>query len=380
MQYRQFGRSGRKVSALGFGAMRLPVFDGDMSRINEPEAIRMTRFAIDRGVDYVDTAYPYHGGTGEAFVGRALGDGYRQRVTLATKMPVWLIESEADFDRYLNEQLERLRTDHVDFYLLHALNDLSWPKVKALNVLAWGERAMASGRIGGLGFSFHDGGPVFIDIINDYDQWALAQVQYNYMDACSQAGTTGVRYAAERGIPVVVMEPLRGGQLAQRPPQAVQEVWSTAPLRRTLADWALQWLWDQPEVSLVLSGMSTMQQVEENLASAERSGVGTLTREEHALIERVREAFLARRGVPCTGCGYCLPCPSGVRIPEVFVFYNEALVYDDLVRARMSYRWVDEEHRASQCTRCGHCEPLCPQHIAIPDRLADAEKLLTGEP
>ncbi|MCU0612312.1 MAG: aldo/keto reductase [Candidatus Eisenbacteria bacterium] len=377
MQYRQFGTSGRTVSALGFGAMRLPVIDGDMTHINEPEATDMIRFAIDRGVNYLDTAYPYHGGNSESFLGRALADGYRQRVTLVTKMPTWLIESEADFDRYLDEQLGRLRVDLVDFYLLHALNDLSWPKLKALGVLAWGERAVASGRIGGLGFSFHDGHPVFIDILNDYEGWALAQVQYNYMDASSQAGTAGVREAARRGIPVVVMEPLRGGQLSQTPPLAVRDVWDAAPSSRTLADWALQWLWDQPEVSVVLSGMSTIRQVEENLASAERSAAGSLTADERAHIERVREAFMARKGVPCTGCGYCLPCPSGVRIPEVFVFYNEALVYDDLARARMSYRWVDEEHRASRCSRCGHCEPLCPQHIAIPDRLVEAEKLLS---
>ncbi|MBN1425932.1 aldo/keto reductase [Candidatus Fermentibacteria bacterium] len=379
MYYRQFGRSCRKVSALGFGAMRLPTVDGDVSRIDEPEATRMIRAAIDGGVNYVDTAYPYHGGNSELFLSRALADGYRERVTLVTKMPTWLIESEADFDRYLNEQLGKLRTNHLEFYLLHSLNDQIWPKLKALNVLAWGERAVASGRIGGMGFSFHDGAPVFIDIVNDYDKWALAQVQYNYMDAFSQAGTAGVRYAAERGIPLVVMEPLRGGQLARKPPQVVQEVWSTAPVQRTLADWALQWLWDQPEVSVVLSGMSTMEQVDENLASANRSRVGALTDDEHGLIERVREAFMARRGVPCTGCGYCLPCPNGVHIPEVFMFYNDALVYDDLPRASMSYRWVEEENRASRCTRCGHCEPLCPQHIAIPDLLAEAEKLLTAK-
>lgn len=378
MQYRQFGRSEKKVSALGFGAMRLPVLCGDVARIDEAEATRLVRRAIDGGVNYVDTAYPYHGGSGEPFLGRALADGYRERVMLATKMPTWLIEAEGDFDRYLAEQMARLRVDHVDLYLLHALNEAVWAKLKGLNVREWGQRAVESGRIGGLGFSFHDAAPVFIDIVDEYDRWALAQVQYNYMDASSQATTAGVRHAAARGIPIVVMEPLRGGQLAARPPAEVAEVWASAPVRRSLAEWALQWLWDQPEVSVVLSGMSTMEQVEENLASAARSRVGSLTAQEHALIERVRDAFMARRGVPCTGCGYCLPCPFGVRIPEVFMFYNEALVYDDLPRAKMSYRWVDEEHRASRCTRCGRCEPRCPQHIAIPDRLAEADALLSG--
>jgi predicted aldo/keto reductase-like oxidoreductase len=376
MQYRTFGRLEWKPSALGFGAMRLPTIDGDPSRIDEPEATRMVRFAIDQGVNYVDTAYPYHQGSSEPFLGRALQEGYRERIRLATKLPCWKVEGTGDFDRYLDEQLERLGTAHIDFYLLHGLNADSWAKVHDLEVLAWAEGALADGRIGHLGFSFHDQYEVFKEIVDASELWTFCQIQYNFMDVEYQAGTRGLQYAARRGLAVVVMEPLRGGLLARNVPGPVQQVWDGAPRQRTPADWALQWVWNRPEVSVVLSGMSTMEQVEENVASASESGPGTLTEKELALVARAREEYRQLARIPCTGCQYCQPCPQGVNIPRIFDIYNDALIYGDEQGARMSYGLLEEEQRADLCVECGECLDKCPQQIEIPHWLSTAHELL----
>ncbi len=381
MQYRTFGKLNWKASALGFGAMRLPILDGDSARIDEPLATRMIRTAIDRGVNYVDTAYGYHQENSERLVGRALKDGYRERVKLATKLPCWKVEEWSDFDRLLNEQLGKLQTDHIDFYLLHGLNAQRWPQMRDLNVLEWAQGALADGRIRHLGFSFHDQLEVFKEIVDATDLWEFCQIQYNYMDIEYQAGTEGLRYAAGKGLGVVIMEPIRGGQLAKSVPPAIQAQWDSAPNRRSPAEWALQWVWNQPEVSLVLSGMSTMEQVEENLVSADRSGVGTLTEEELALIDRVREAYRALCAIPCTGCEYCLPCPQGVAIPDVFAIYNDLAMFEDLQRAQNSYNiFMDEDKRADKCVECGECLSKCPQQIEIPDWLKKAHEVLNQEP
>ncbi len=257
MQYRTFGKLDWQSSALGFGAMRLPTLNDDPAQIDEALAAKMIRHAIDQGVNYVDTAWPYHRGESEPFIGRVLQDGYREKVKLATKMPTWLTEKPEDFDTYLDQQLKRLQTDHIDFYLLHALEGKRWAKIRDLGVREWAERAIADGRIRHIGFSFHDEHNIFTQIIDEYDHWEFCQVQYNFMDLHYQAGITGVRYAAERGLAVVIMEPLRGGRLAQNPPpDIVAKLWAQAEQQRSPADWALQWLWNQPEISLVLSGMS----------------------------------------------------------------------------------------------------------------------------
>ncbi len=379
MQYRSFGVLDWKPSALGFGAMRLPIIDGDPAKIDEPEATRMIRYAIDQGVNYVDNAYPYHQEMSEPFLGRALQDGYRERIRLATKLPCWKVEVAGDFDRYLDEQLERLQTQHIDFYLLHSLNAGSWPKVRDLGVLPWAERAIADGRIGHLGFSFHDQVEVFKEIVDASNLWQFCQIQYNFMDIDHQAGTEGLKYAAGKGLAVVIMEPLRGGLLTKNVPPAIQEVWDTAPRRRTPADWALQWVWNQGEVSVVLSGMSTMEQVEQNIASASESGSGTLTEEDLALVARVRDEYQALARIPCTDCRYCVPCPNGVNIPRVFAIYNDAMMYGDEQEARMSYAWLSEEERADVCVECEECLEKCPQQIEIPDWLARADKFLAQE-
>jgi predicted aldo/keto reductase-like oxidoreductase len=377
MQYRTFGKLDWKPSALGFGAMRLPVVDDDPGQIDEPEATRMIRYAIDHGVNYVDTAYGYHRGTSESFLGRVLQDGYRERVKLATKMPCWLAKAPEDFDRLFDEQLERLGTDHIDFYLLHALNEKSWGNMRELNVFDWAEGVMSDGRIRYLGFSFHDKYEVFQDIIDGYDGWTFCQIQYNYMDEEHQAGTRGLKYAADKGLAVVVMEPIRGGRLSINPPPPILELWNTAPRQRTPADWALQWVWNHPEVSLALSGMSAMEQVEQNVASAGQSGPGTLTDEDLALIGRVRDKYRELVPIPCTQCEYCLPCPNGVNIPRIFEIYNEAVMYNEYRSARMLYSWLKEEERADLCEQCGQCEELCPQGISVAEWLEKAHQLLS---
>jgi predicted aldo/keto reductase-like oxidoreductase len=364
MQYRDFGKLGFRASALGFGAMRLPVLDGQPARIDEPAAAAMIHEAIERGVNYVDTAYPYHEGASEVVLGRILKEGrLRDRIQLVTKQPCWLIEKPADFDRYLDEQLERLQTDHLDFYLLHALFSERWHAVQRLGVLEWAEGAIRQGRIGRLGFSFHDGLEVFREVVDAWNGWALAQIQYNYVNEEVQAGRAGLAYAAERGIAVVVMEPLLGGTLA-RPPAQVAQAFAEQGLDPV--DLALRWLWDQPGVSCVLSGMSTLEQTRRNLDSAARSGVGTLTGAERRLIAGARDVYRARTPIPCTRCRYCLPCPSGVDIPHNIEIYSETVVHENESLGKALYNWhVPEANKASACKACGDCETRCPQRIPI---------------
>lgn len=374
MQYRKFGKLDWKVSALGFGAMRLPTIGGNQASIDEPQAIQMIRYAIDHGVNYLDTAYPYHGGQSERLVGKALKDGYRERMKLATKMPVRMVEKAEDFDRFFNEQWARLQVNKLDFYLFHGLRKESWPKVKEMGILSWAEKKMSQGYFDHLGFSFHDEYDVFKGIIDDYDNWTLCQIQYNYFDVNFQAGRRGVEYAADKGLAIVVMEPLRGGRLAKTPPEPVAKVWATAPDKRSHIEWAFQWLWNQPEISVTLSGMSDMSQVVENVAIAERSGLAKLNADELALIERVRQAYQGLNPIPCTGCNYCMPCPNGVDIPRNFSIYNEAKMWDDLRMGRARYLGqgpgeggLKPEQRAEQCLNCGECLEACPQGIEIPD-------------
>ncbi|MHB1295713.1 MAG: aldo/keto reductase [Anaerolineae bacterium] len=374
MQYRKFGKLDWQVSALGFGCMRLPT-TGEDKHIDEPEAIRMIRHAIDQGVNYVDTAYPYHGGQSEVVVGKALQDGYRERVRLATKLPSWLVNTAEDFDRFLNEQLGKLQTDHIDFYMLHSLDQASWHKLRDLGVLAWAEKAKAEGRIRHVGFSFHDGYEVFQEIVDAYDRWDFAQIQYNYMNEEEQAGAKGLEYAASKGLALVIMEPLLGGKLANVP-EPVKAILDETGRDRTPADWALQWLWNKPEVSVVLSGMSAMDQVEGNLLSAATSGVGTLAAEDLAVFERVKAKYDELCPIPCTKCGYCMPCPNGVNIPNNLEIYNGGSMYGDVEGARQGYKWLPEEQRAEACIQCRQCEDLCPQSILISEWMPRVHQVL----
>jgi predicted aldo/keto reductase-like oxidoreductase len=364
MNYRKFLDTGTNVSALGFGCMRLPTTGKDAD-IDGKLAARMLRHAIDEGVNYVDTAYPYHDGNSETFLGRALGDGYREKVMLATKSPLWLIRSGDDFERYFSEQLHRLRTDRVDVYLFHSLGRETWHRLRTLGMLEWGEKARADGRIGRIGFSFHDDLGTFKTIIDGYDGWSVCQIQYNYMNEETQAGTEGLRYAHERGVSVVIMEPLLGGRLA-RPSEGKRVLFERAGRTRTPADLALQWLWNKPEVTTVLSGMSTMEQVLENVESACRSGVGAMPEAELELVSQLQKVYKGMFPVPCTRCGYCMPCPSGVDIPRVFELYNEAVAFNQLSLNKNIYRGVlAKSSQAGSCTQCGECEERCPQRIGI---------------
>ena len=376
MKYRKFGQLDWKVSALGFGAMRLPTIGGDSSKIEEPHAIKMIRYAIDHGVNYVDTAYPYHQGQSEYLVGKVLKDGYREKVRLATKMPSWLVEKYEDFDKYLNEQLEKLDTSHIDYYLLHGLNKGRWPKLKELGVFEWAEKAKADGRIKYLGFSFHDDYELFEKILEDAEHFTFCQIQLNYMDTEYQAGVKGLKKAASKGLAVVIMEPIKGGKLAVTPPKDVQAVWDKAEKKRTPAEWALQWVWNYPEVSVVLSGMSEMKHVEENVEYAGRSGPGTLSDTELGLIEEAKQAYLNLGFVGCTACRYCMPCPQGVAIPEILGFYNEYYMSGQNPEIKAKY-WetITPETHSTNCISCGVCEEQCPQELPIRKFMSETARM-----
>jgi len=281
MQYRDFGQIDFKPSALGFGAMRLPIVDDDSSKIDKKQARQLIYSAIDKGVNYLDTAYVYHQGQSEVFLGEILKNGYRQKVKIATKLPVWVVQSKNDFNRLLDEELTQLQTDHIDFYLFHSLNKDKWSKVLKFDLINQAEKAISNGKINHLGFSFHDEFSVFKEIVDTYQKWEFCMIQYNFIDESLQAGKKGLKYAAEKGLAVVVMEPLKGGRLATAPP-SVQKIWDKAKTKRTPAEWALSWVWNQPEVSLLLSGMSTLPQVEANVKSAEKSKIGMCSGRPHS--------------------------------------------------------------------------------------------------
>jgi len=382
MLYRKKPKSGDELSILGFGCMRLPTKpDGS---IDEERATRQVRYAIDNGVNYVDTAWPYHMGESEPFVGRALSDGYRQKVRLATKLPSWLIEKREDMDTYLNAQLEKLQTDHIDYYLVHALIGDLWDKVEKLGVAGFLDSAKADGRITNAGFSFHGAGEDFNRIVDAYP-WDFCQIQYNFLDEQNQAGTAGLEYAAKKGLGVIIMEPLRGGNLTRTVPPTVKKIWDEAPTTRTAAEWALRWIWNHPGVTVVLSGMNEETHIRENLRVADDAFPDSLTDAELRLVKRVEKKYRELMKVGCTGCQYCMPCPSGVNIPLCFEHYNNLYLGDNpegekfLYAARLGGAvGLGEPEFASLCTQCGQCMEKCPQHIDIQVILESVVKELEG--
>lgn len=384
MLYRDFGKTGEKVSVLGFGCMRLPVIEDDVTNIDEENAINMIRYAIDRGVNVIDTAYPYHGinmdhgGESEPFVARALKDGYREKVKIATKLPSWAIKTREDMDKFLSEQLKRLETDCIDFYMVHGINRLYWENLKELGFEEFLDQAIANGQIKHAGFSFHHRLDLFKEVVDRYD-WSFCLIQYNYMDDDYQAGTEGLKYAYKKGLGIAVMEPLRGGQLAVNIPLEVQDVFDESDVKRSPAEWALRWVLDHPEVSVVLSGMNTMDQLKENLKIADEAQPNILADSELDITKQVKSIFEEKLQINCTSCGYCLPCPSCVNIPENFSKYNDYFLFGS-PETKEEYQFhymalIMENERASACTECSNCEKHCPQSIPIIQELKKVKEL-----
>jgi hypothetical protein len=370
MQYRKFGKTEKSVSLLGFGCMRLPVVDQHTELIDEKQAIAMIREGIDSGINYVDTAWGYHGEKSEPLVGKALKDGYREKVHLATKLPSWLVQTREDMDKYLNEQLKRLDTECIDFYLVHTLNATYWKTLTENGLFEFLESAKQDGRVKHVGFSFHDELPLFKEIVDAYD-WAFCQIQLNFMDTQYQAGLEGLHYAADKGLGVVVMEPLRGGNLVKHVPEDIMRLWKSSEWPdRTPAEWALKYVMDMPEVSVVLSGMGKFDEVRENILTAVSSAPGKMSAAEKDLIDKVAGVYKSRMQVNCTQCAYCMPCPHGVDIPKAFSAYNNAYIYNDHTAFKNRYQGlVSAGKQASKCVACGVCEKACPQHIKIIDTL-----------
>ena len=382
MLYRQLGNTGKQISALSYGCMRYPRIGGKQgpgAKIDEARAARQIHSAIDAGVNYFDTAYVYDAGKNESILGNILQGGHRQRVMIATKMPPYMVHSPKDMDTILETQLKRLQTEHIDFYLIHALNNAGgWNRLKDLGVLEFVERAKASGKIAHFGFSYHGEKEDFKTLVDDYP-WDFCQIQYNYLDENYQAGREGLHYAYEKGLGVMVMEPLRGGMLTGRVPEDVERIWDRAPVKRSAAEWALRWLWNQPEVTTVLSGMNEEAHIEENIQVACEAMPGSMTAQELALVDEVKETYFRLKKVDCTGCGYCMPCPAGVNIPMCFGFYNNRHLFGG---NGANYQYLGftsgltggKPSNASLCVNCGKCETACPQHIAIRKELKQVVK------
>jgi uncharacterized protein len=382
MQYRTIPKNGDKLSILGFGCMRLPIKDG---RIDVERAINQIRNAIDNGVNYVDTAWPYHGGESEPLLGKALKDGYRDRVKVATKLPSWMINGRGDMDRYIATQMKRLETDRIDYYLVHALDGALWDNVKAHGVLDFFEKAKQDGRIVNAGFSFHGEAVDFKRIVDEYS-WIFCQIQYNILDQKFQAGTEGLKYAAAKNLGVIVMEPLRGGNLGlPAQPPAISAIWNEAKTRRSPVEWALRWVWNHPEVTVILSGMNEEIHIKQNLAIANTAHADSLSAEELELVERVSQKYHELMPVGCTGCGYCMPCPSGVQIPKCFDIYNKMHMFGNVDEAKFLYTISvsgvlsnGKPGFASECAACGACLEKCPQNIEIPDFLEKVSAEMEG--
>jgi uncharacterized protein len=382
MLYRKMPKNGDELSILGFGCMRLPVMEN--GTIDEKRAISQVRYAIDHGVNYVDTAWPYHMGESEPFLGRALASGYREKVKIATKLPSWMIKSREDMDLFLNAQLEKLNTDHIDYYLIHSLVGALWDKVAKLDVADFLEKAKADGRIINAGFSFHGSEEDFKRIVDAYP-WTFCQIQYNFLDEKNQAGTEGLEYAASRGLGVVIMEPLRGGNLARMVPPAIEEIWDEAKEKHTPSEWALRWIWNHPEVTVVLSGMNEETHIKENLAVADKAYPNSLTEAELRLVKKVEYKYRKLMKAGCTGCRYCMPCPEGVDIPACFEAYNNLHMFGNADGAKFMYvvglsgaLSGGKPGFASLCVQCGQCLKKCPQNLEIPAILESVVKDLEG--
>jgi predicted aldo/keto reductase-like oxidoreductase len=379
MLYRTVPKTGDKLSILGFGCMRYP---SKGRGIDEERTIKQIRQAIEKGVNYFDTAPVYHMGKSELILGRALAGGYREKVRIATKLPHWSVFERKDMDRILNAQLETLQTDHIDYYLLHSLSKGSFEKLLGLGVLEFLDSAKKDRRIKNAGFSYHGNTDAFKEIVDAYP-WEFCQIQYNYLDETSQAGTEGLKYAAAKGLAVIIMEPLRGGNLGGRMPETIQKIWDTAPVKRTPAAWALRWVWNHPEVTVVLSGMNDETHIEENIRTAETGLPDSLTAEELSTVTSARDEYRRLMKVGCTGCGYCMPCPAGVDIPGCFAGYNAYHLFPHDRSGKFQYigrhgGLLGDKSNAGLCRQCGKCAKVCPQHLPIPGLMKEVSREMDG--
>ena len=381
MIYRRLNKTGIDLSILGFGCMRLPIVDNKPAMIDFPKAAQMLHFAIDHGVNYVDTAYFYHAnifgqrGESEPFVGEALSGGWREKVHLATKMPLFHLTRKEQMESFLTEQLGRLKTDYLDFYLLHGLNGEVWDKMKNLGVCEFLDKKKAEGKLRFPAFSFHGQTDDFMRICDEYD-WTFAQIQYNYMDTDFQAGYKGLKYASDKGIGIVVMEPLKGGKLAQNIPTEMMSVFNDSIIKRSPAEWALRFVWNEVGVSSVLSGMSSMEQVVENIRVAEEGIHDSLGKDELLMFDKLRYAMGSRVKADCTACRYCMPCASGVDIPDVLAALNSAVIWNDPNPWLTGY--ISVKGKAAKCTDCKECEGICPQELPVSSLMKEAVSIFKG--
>jgi len=379
MLYRALGKTGLNVSAFGLGIMRMPVTDPDDSKsLDFERGVEMIRYAIDHGVNYFDSAYVYHGGRSEELLGAALKDGYREKAIIATKLPASDVAKPEDMDTFLNTSLKRLGVDQIDVYLMHGLKVDKWPRLLGMGVRDFLDRAKADGRIKYAGFSYHDTFEFFKKTLADYD-WDIAQIQLNYIDEHFQAGVEGMRYAAERGVGVIIMEPLKGGAIVKNTPEAARKIFDGAPVTRSLAEWAFRWVADHPEISVILSGSNDLPMLKDTIRILSESGPGCMSDSDRDIIRRVQQHYKDGIKVPCTGCEYCMPCPRGIPISMLFQYYNEACAMNMFERQKRRYNehFTSRDRDGSVCVQCGQCEAKCPQDIPIIERLKEAHSALT---
>lgn len=374
MQYRKFKSVDKEISLLGLGVMRLPRLEN--GKADEKTGIDLIRYAVDHGVNYIDTGYTYHGGDSERIIGKALKDGYREKVLIADKLPIWLVEKEEDILPIIDEQFKRLDVDHIDMYLIHNIVPEVWEPIRKFNVFRHLQKLKEEGRIGHIGFSFHGDYELFTEVIDAYP-WEYCQIQLNYLDKNIQAGLKGLAYARERDIDVIIMEPLKGGRLSDKVPPSVQAIWDRAaaegiaPQDRTPAQWAFKWVASQPGVSLILSGMSSFAQLEENIKLFSEDDFTEMSETEYAICDEAAAEYDRKIKYQCTKCGYCMPCPQEVEIPDVIRYLNNWYAFDKIPSTKLEYiEWLDGH--ASKCIHCGACEEKCPQRLAISDIMTDA--------
>lgn len=386
MLYRKIGKTEYEASVLSLGCMRLPMLEQKdppkdfferQRAVDEEKSLEMIEYAIDNGINYFDSAYMYHGGNSELVLGKGI-KGKRDKVIITTKSPIPMVNKHEDFDRILDEQLEKLGTDHLDFYLLHGLSQETWDKCLELKALDFLDKVQKDGRVKYPGFSFHDNTAVFKKIIDSYD-WSVCQIQYNYFDENYQAGKEGLEYAASKDIGIIIMEPLRGGRLTQRIPEEVQKIWDSSEIKRSPAEWGLRWVANHPGISLILSGMSSMDQLKENIRMADEFTPNSLTEKELDTIGKVADAYREIMAIDCTRCEYCMPCPNDVNIPMIFSLYNDLIMFKDEMPVVMYNTMLGPDQNAANCIECGECEEKCPQQIEIIKNLKEVHEKLFDE-